>query len=119
MRTKSRSGRLALRTAVAGAAVAAGVCAAAQPAQAGGSAAASQPLRSSTLGSLDFNAYCRSMGDTGARLTADNAYGWICSAAGKPHPINVDQGCQWQYSAPNARAAFSDLNNPCSWYCYM
>lgn len=33
-------------------------------------ASASQPPPGSTLGSVDFNGYCRSLGATGARLTA-------------------------------------------------
>jgi hypothetical protein len=98
MRMKPGPSRsVVLRVVVAVAAVAASAASLAQPAQ----------------------AYCRSMGDTGARLTAFNAYGWVCSAAGIRHDIHVEQACAWQYSQPAARADFSSLNNPYSWYCYL
>jgi murein DD-endopeptidase MepM/ murein hydrolase activator NlpD len=71
-------------------------------------------------GSVDFNAYCRSLGHQGASLDGNNAWSWNCVKQDGTHVgIHVGHTCQWQYRDPDVRNALvKDFYNPYSWRCY-
>jgi hypothetical protein len=72
----------------------------------------------STLGSVDFNGYCQSLGDQGAVLNGSTAYDWQCDdGSGDYTSIDADAACQWQYPDQNAVALLGDVNDPYSWSC--
>jgi hypothetical protein len=100
--------RFAARVAMAAGAVIVGTVLSAQPAQA-----------KTVLGPVDLNVYCSSIGYAGARLTAYNAYGWLCYDAGRTTGIHVEKACAGQYNNPALKADFYSLDDPFSWYCYI
>ena len=71
------------------------------------------------LGSLDFQSYCTSMGNTQASLDQKNAYGWRCITASGGHvTIDVDALCRWQYSGTAILAVMTNSSDPDDWRCY-
>jgi hypothetical protein len=68
------------------------------------------------LGALDYVAYCKLLGWTGAQNTGNNAYGWACvgSAAG----IDTQDACHREYNNPSSISRFTDYLNKNSWECW-
>ncbi len=70
------------------------------------------------LGILNFQTYCRSIGDT-ASLDTKNAYGWMCVKPSGTHVlIDADAACQQQYNQPNVLSRLVDFSDPSNWHCY-
>jgi transcriptional regulator with XRE-family HTH domain len=71
------------------------------------------------LGPLDIQDYCHSIGESGAILDQNNAYGWRCIEPSGNHVlVNTDQVCQWQYTQPNILSRLVNYSNPNDWHCY-
>ncbi|WP_344056689.1 hypothetical protein, partial [Microbispora corallina] len=69
------------------------------------------------LGALDFSAYCRARGRTGARyVSGRGAYGWYC--AGETFGIDTQAACRWQYGADPPVSRFQDFYDKDSWQCW-
>lgn len=53
-----------------------------------------------------------------ARLTQNNAYGWVCTDnTGIDYPINAFDACTVQHGLAWDGAAYTNYNDPYSWYC--
>jgi hypothetical protein len=65
------------------------------------------------LGGLNVNGYCKSLGQTEAKLTDTT---WTCLPSG--NQIDMNKACQWQYKIENAIARKIYPNKPLTWQCY-
>lgn len=72
------------------------------------------PTPQSSLGGLNLNAYCASLGNQSQATTANGA--WYC--VGSSQAIVLTSACQWQYKANNVTAVQGIPNNVYSWSCY-
>lgn len=72
------------------------------------------PLGSTSLGGLNLEGYCSSVGKSW-----DVVYGstWYCDNGASS--IDMTQACQWQYHQNSAFANQNILNNVFSWMCYI
>nr|WP_079063201.1 serine/threonine-protein kinase [Peterkaempfera griseoplana] len=71
------------------------------------------------LGAPDFDGYCRATGQGQVELTAQNAYGWHCSAdSGKGD--DVEAVCAWTFTVSPSQVTnrVSDFNTPDTWQCW-
>lgn len=81
--------------------------------------------QTSLLGGIDLDAYCQSLGATGATLmkpltgsgaATDN---WACSGGRSTGPVDMNAACQWQfYYHQSVTARAVDPNAAFSWLCY-
>ncbi len=77
------------------------------------------PVTPHNLGAPNFGGYCQHIGQGSAVTTADNAYGWHCSA--NPALILPVQGaCAWTYglSASKVINVTTNYYSPGSWQCW-
>lgn len=79
----------------------------------------SVPIRGRQLGRVDLNGYCRSVGYGGAKLLANNPYGWVCFNSGDDlmASITVNDACQWQGRWEDV-AVPPGNNDPNQWRCW-
>ncbi|MEU5599242.1 serine/threonine-protein kinase [Streptomyces sp. NPDC020298] len=71
------------------------------------------------LGAPDFDGYCRATGQGAAKLVANNAYGWHCSADNGTGD-DAEAVCAWTYNTPTTQVTnrVADFNNPHTWQCW-
>ncbi|MFG3208030.1 serine/threonine-protein kinase [Streptomyces sp. NPDC048192] len=71
------------------------------------------------LGTPDFDGYCRATGQGPVRLTANNAYGWRCSADNGTGD-DAEAVCAWTYhtSTDQVTNRVTDFNDPHTWQCW-
>lgn len=77
------------------------------------------PINGRQLGGVDLNGYCRSVGYGGAKLLANNPYGWVCFNSGDDlmASITVNDACQWQGSWSDVAVPPAN-NDPNAWRCW-
>jgi len=74
-----------------------------------------------SLGGLDLDSYCRSIGDTGGvGLDGATVSDWHCvTPAGGHVSLDMDDACSWQYRFNEAAfSQYSSASDPYSWRCY-
>ncbi len=83
----------------------------------------------STVGGLNLSGYCNATYAFGpflpswAVLQQNNVYGWKCKQETSVpffynyYSIDTNAVCRWQYGG-SISSAFTNYNNPYSWYCY-
>jgi hypothetical protein len=87
-----------------------------------GTAIVSEPAAAAT-GGVDMQAACNNQYPGQGRRAAvrvNNVYGWRCVTGVVPVAdgnIDVWRQCRTQYNNPSAYGAYSNYNNPYSWYC--
>src|SRR5690349_12616716 len=71
-------------------------------------AALSVPVSAdSTLGGMDLDGYCRSLGYRGVTLTGHTVYDWYCVTNSGSHVgIEINKECNWQYHRNDAYAKY-------------
>jgi hypothetical protein len=68
---------------------------------------------------LNYQGYCRSIGDTEVALDQQNAYGWTCVTPSNNHIlIDTNALCQWQFMASNVLSRMVNYSDPYDWHCY-
>ncbi|TQK50751.1 hypothetical protein FBY35_1100 [Streptomyces sp. SLBN-118] len=74
-----------------------------------------------SLGGLDLDGYCKSIGETGgARLTGNmKAYDWKCvTPSGQTVGLSVDDACTYAYPENPSVFSLAASDDPYSWKCY-
>lgn len=71
------------------------------------------------LGLPNFSGYCQHIGHGTAVTTANNAFGWHCSA-NAALPISIQNACAWTYglSASKVIDVTTDYHSLTSWQCW-
>ena len=88
----------------------------------GGATAVAAPASAAT-GPVNMQAACNEQYPGQGRIAkvrTNNVFGWKCVTGVVPvadGDIDVWRQCRIQYGNPNAYGAYSDFNNPYSWYC--
>ena len=70
------------------------------------------------LGGINFDAYCQSLGYSGANYTsARYAYGWSCTGAPQSG-VDAQRACATLYHTTAAISRFQDYYDKSSWECW-
>ncbi len=66
---------------------------------------------------IDLNRWCKTVHGPNATAVVQTptVYGWVCRVNGTDFPIDVLAAAKLEYG-PNVTVAFSDANNPYSWF---
>ncbi|MET9343215.1 hypothetical protein [Nonomuraea sp. NPDC003804] len=67
-----------------------------------------------------MHAYCQHLGHLNSVATdPGSVWSWRCVGhRGEHHGINMHDACRWHYDGRLTRAAFHNVNDAFSWYCY-